>query len=109
VDLAPVQEALARVAGRGGEALAVGVDVGVAVIREPAQVERGVRALRDAAAAGGEQDRAAGEIGGEVVAMGAEGVGEVQLQLRHRGEDLLPQTSHTPATAARTDLLTSRR
>ena len=63
-------------AGRSGEALAVGVDVGVAVVGEPAEVERGERTLGDAAAAGGEQDRAAGEVGGDVVAVAAEGGGQ---------------------------------
>ena len=61
VDLAAVEEALARGADGGGEPLAVDVDVLARVVGQAAEVERGERALRDAAAAGGEQHLAAGQ------------------------------------------------
>ena len=81
VDLLAVQEALARAAGRGGHARPVLVDVGAVVVGQQAEVERGERPARDAAAAGGEERPRAGQVGRDVVALPA----ERGLQLRQRG------------------------
>ena len=76
VDLAAVEEALARASDRRGEPLAVRVDVGAVVGGQAAEVERRERALRDAAAAGGEEHARAGQLGGDVLALPAEGIGQ---------------------------------
>jgi hypothetical protein len=51
VDLAAVEEALAREPDRLGEPLAVGVHVGAVVVGQPAEVERVERLRRDPAVA----------------------------------------------------------
>ena len=76
VHLLAEQEPLARQADRRGEPLAVGVDVRGVVVGQAAEVERCVRAGGDAATAAGEQHAAAGEVGGDVVALPAEGSGQ---------------------------------
>ena len=77
VDLAAVEEALARRADRRGQPGAVLVDVLAGVVGQPAEVERGERALGDAAAAGGEQHLAAGQGGADVLVAPGEGLGQV--------------------------------
>jgi hypothetical protein len=76
VDLLAEQEPLARQPYRGGEPVAVGVDVRRVVVGQATEVERRVRAGGDAAVPGGEQDPPPAEVGGDVVSLPAEGGGQ---------------------------------
>ena len=72
VDLLAVEEALARLAGQGGDALAVLVDVGAVVGGQPAEVQRLERPAGHAAAARREERVRARQVGDEMVALPAE-------------------------------------
>jgi hypothetical protein len=79
VDLAAVEEPLPRKPHGLGQPLAVGVDVRAVVVGEPPDVQRVERWRRDAAAAGGEQHPRAGKVGGDVVALPADRLGQLRL------------------------------
>jgi hypothetical protein len=72
VDLAPVEEALARVARHGGDAAAVLVHVRVVVVGQAAEVEALERAGGHAAVAGREQRLGVRQRRAEVPALPAE-------------------------------------
>src|SRR5206468_3172868 len=73
VDLAGVEEALARDAHRLRQPVAVGLDRLRGVLGQGTEVEGRIRRARDAAVASREQRVGAREVGGDVLALPAEG------------------------------------